>query len=135
MTTAQSAAKTSSSKKTSSGEPGSLHFISQMVGSGLSDSFDSLKEKVSTSITDNGEQYLHDAIARLKQSTSDLVGWSKKNPVKTAVAVAAVLAVTAFLVTTARGGKAKAAGKVKKSAAAKPKAAKAAKKSTSKSSM
>lgn len=135
MTTAQSAAKPSSSKKSASGEPGSLQFISQMVGSGLSDSFDSLKQKVSSSITDNGEQYLHDAIERLKKSTGDLVGWSKKNPVKTAVAVAAVLAVTAFLVTTARGGKdkavGKAAGKTKTTAAkqkaAKPKAAKATK--------
>ena len=135
MTTAQSAAKPSSPKKSMSSESGSLHFISQMVGTGLADSFDSLKQKVSASITDNGEQYLHDAIDRLKKSTGDLVGWSKKNPVKTAVAVAAVLAVTAFLVTTARGGKAKAAGKVKKTAAAKPKAAKAVKKATSKNSM
>ena len=83
----------------------SMDFISQMVGTGLSNSFESLKDKVSSAIKDNGEQYLSDALEKLKKSATNLSEWSKENPVKTGVAVAAVLAVTAFLVSTANGGK------------------------------
>ena len=73
-----------------------------MVATGLSHTFDSLKEKVSGNITDNGEQYLSDALEKLKTAATDLGHWGKKNPVKTTIAVAAVLAVTAFLVSTVK---------------------------------
>ena len=98
--------KTDASKndtsKSGAHEPSSLDFISQMVATGLSHTFDSLKEKVSGNITDNGEQYLADALEKLKTAATDLGHWGKKNPVKTTIAVAAVLAVTAFLVSTAK---------------------------------
>ena len=100
MTTANTAAKSSST------DTSSMDFISHMVATGLSNSFESLKEKVSVTIKDNGEEYLHDALEKLKKSAVSLTEWSKKNPVKTAVAVAAVLAVTAFLVSTAKSGSA-----------------------------
>lgn len=104
---------------------GSLDLIGQMVDSGLSNTFEALKDKVTAGIKDNGEQYLTDAVDKLKDSASRLSDWAKKNPVKTAVAVAAVLAVTAFLVSTAKGqetvksvagGARKVAAKVKPSA-------------------
>lgn len=102
MTTSRTAAE-------STKDNSSMDFISQMVGTGLSNSFESLKDKVSTAIKDNGEQYLSDAIDKLKKSATHLVEWSKENPVKTGVAVAAILAVTAFLVSTANGEKSSAA--------------------------
>ena len=89
----------------SSKDTSSMDFISQMVGTGLSNSFETLKGKVSTAIKDNGEEYLGDAVEKLKKSAANLVEWSKENPVKTGVAVAAVLAVTAFLVSTANRAK------------------------------
>lgn len=98
MTTSRTASKESVHDNSS------MDFISQMVGTGLSNGFESLKEKVSASIKDNGEQYLTDALEKLKKSAANLTEWSKENPVKTAVAVAAVLAVTAFLVSTTKAG-------------------------------
>lgn len=98
----------------------SMDFISQMVGTGLSNSFESLKDKVSTAIKDNGEQYLSDAIDKLKKSATHLVEWSKENPVKTGVAVAAVLAVTAFLVSTANRAKSSAPAKSTKKTVTSP---------------
>ena len=100
MSTANTAAKSSST------DTSSMDFISQMVATGLSNSFEALKEKVSVTIKDNGEEYLDDALEKLKKSAISLTEWSKKNPVKTAIAVAAVLAVTAFLVSTAKSSSA-----------------------------
>ena len=96
MTTART------TNKESAPDTSSMDFISQMVATGLSNSFETLKDKVSATIKDNGEEYLSDALEKLKKSASNLAEWSKQNPVKTAVAVAAVLAVTAFLVATAK---------------------------------
>lgn len=96
MTTSRTA------NKESEPDTSSMDFISQMVATGLSNSFESLKDKVSATIKDNGEEYLSDALEKLKKSAAQLTEWSKQNPVKTAVAVAAVLAVTAFLVATAK---------------------------------
>lgn len=111
----------STSTKQSSNDNASMDFISQLVASGLSNGFESLKEKVSVSIKDNGEEYLTDALDKLKKAAVSLTEWSKKNPVKTAVAVAAVLAVTAFLVSTTKGGtaSAKTAGKAASKTASK----------------
>lgn len=92
--------------KESTPDTSSMDFISQMVATGLSNSFESLKDKVSATIKDNGEDYLGEALEKLKKSAAHLAEWSKQNPVKTAVAVAAVLAVTAFLVATAKNNSA-----------------------------
>lgn len=106
MTNARTAQNSDSSKtassKSNAHEPNSMEFISHMLASGLASTFDSLKEKVSGNITDNGEQYLTDALDKLKTAAADLASWGKKNPVKTTIAVAAVLAVTAFLVSTTK---------------------------------
>ena len=110
-TSALRIAKTSakSAAQSAAKEPGSLGVVGQMVDFGLSNSFNSMKEKLTTSIKDNGEKYLHDAVGKLTDSAGKVVTWGKKNPVKTAVAVAALLAVSAFLVSTVRShGKAKA---------------------------
>ncbi len=115
MTTAQNAEKNSSANGAKS-DSSSMDFVSQMVANGLSSTFESLKEKVTANIKDNGEQYLADAIEKLKTSASDLADWGKKNPIKTAAAVAAVLAVTAFLVTTVKSdGSSMSSNKGKKS--------------------
>lgn len=101
MTTSHVASKTATEESVT--DPSSMDFISQMVATGLSKSFESLKDKVSSTIKGNGEEYLSDALEKLKKSAVSLTEWSKQNPVKTAIAVAAVLAVTAFLVSTAKG--------------------------------
>lgn len=105
MTTSRAPKK--SVAKSAAHETSSLEFISQMLATGLASSFESLKDKVSVNFKDNGEQYLTDALDKLKKAAADLADWGKKNPVKTTVAVAAVLAVTAFLVSTAKNHAAK----------------------------
>jgi hypothetical protein len=90
------------SRSANSNNGSSMEFISQVVASGLTNSFESMKEKVASTITENGEQYLEDALEKMKHSASKLAEWSKENPVKIAVALAAVLAVTAFLLSTTR---------------------------------
>ena len=72
--------------------------IGQLVTSGLTKLFDSMKDTVTTNVQENGEQYLQDAVAKLKNSADQVVAWAKRNPVKTALAVAAVAAVSTFLV-------------------------------------
>lgn len=77
---------------------GSHDLIGQLVTSGLTKLFDSMKDSVTTNVQENGEQYLQEAVTKLKASADQVVAWAKRNPVKTALAVAAVAAVSTFLV-------------------------------------
>ena len=89
----------------------SIDVISQLIAAGLAKSFAALREKLTETIAESGEHYLADAIDQMKDSAGKLVQWSKKNPVQTAVAVAAVLAVSAFLISTMKSKTAEFASK------------------------
>ena len=74
--------------------------LSNFINSGLSSSFDAIRQKLTETIGDNGEKYLHEAVDKITDTTSQVATWSKKNPIKLAVGVAALMAVSAFLVHT-----------------------------------
>lgn len=89
---------TAAAPKRSTSTDGSHDLIGQLVTSGLTKLFDSMKDTVTSNVQENGEQYLQDAVAKLKNSADQVVAWAKRNPVKTALAVAAIAAVSTFLV-------------------------------------
>jgi hypothetical protein len=92
--------------------------LGSALGDGLASVFDSVKEKMSGAVSENGVAYLEEAVEKLKDSTEKIVEWGKKNPVKTAVAVAAVAAVSTFLVSTMRShGAAPATGRTRRASA------------------
>jgi hypothetical protein len=76
--------------------------VAGLITSGLASSFEALRDKVSDTVTENGEEYLKDGVQKIARSTKDLVAWGKKHPLKTAAAVAALLAVSGFLVHVVR---------------------------------
>lgn len=78
----------------------STDIVGHLLTQALAGAFDSLKGKVTANMQENGEQYLHQAVERIKETTSSVVAWAKENPVKTALALAALAAVTTFLVKT-----------------------------------
>jgi hypothetical protein len=90
---------TAPSKK-KSGDSGSETGVSSMISAGLASSFDVIREKLSASISTNGEEYLHEAVDKITSATAEVVTWCKKNPIKMVVGVAALTAVSAFLVHT-----------------------------------
>jgi RNase P/RNase MRP subunit POP5 len=125
-TASSTKSKRSSSKSDSAGEKGGSEKeggLSALIDSGLSSSFDAIREKISSTIGDNGEEYLHEAVEKISESTEQVVAWCKKNPIKMVIGIAALTAVSAFLVHTVGGS-----GAVKKVV---KKAAKAAKAATS----
>jgi hypothetical protein len=71
-----------------------------LINSGLTSSFDAVREKISSTIGANGEEYLHEAVDKISESTAQVVTWCKKNPIKMVVGIAALTAVSAFLVHT-----------------------------------
>lgn len=81
----------------------STDMVGQLLSQALTGAFDSLKDKVTANVQENGEQYLHQAVEKIKDATSGVVAWAKENPVKTALAIAALAAVTTFLVKTMSG--------------------------------
>jgi hypothetical protein len=88
--------------------------ITDLLLSGLSTSFESLRDKIGDSISDKGEEYLELSIAKMNKTTGQLVKWSKKHPVKLACGIAAVMAVSAFLAHTMKAGPPAVAKKMKK---------------------
>lgn len=74
--------------------------LSELFAQALSGAFDSVKGKVTANVQENGEEYLSQAVEKIKQSTASVVAWAKENPLKTALAVAALAAVSTFLVRT-----------------------------------
>ncbi len=74
--------------------------LSALINSGLTSSFDAIREKIAATVGDNGEEYLHDAVEKITDSTAQIVSWCKKNPIKMVIGVAALTAVSAFLVHT-----------------------------------
>ena len=78
----------------------STDLVSQLLTQALAGAFDSFKGKVTANVQENGEEYLHQAAEKIKESTAKVVVWAKENPVKTALAVAALAAVSTFLVRT-----------------------------------
>lgn len=78
----------------------STDLVGQLLTHALDGAFDSFKGKVTTDIQENGEKYLHQAVEKIKESTSGLVAWAKENPMKTAAALAALAAVSAIIVHT-----------------------------------
>ena len=78
----------------------STDMVSNLLTQALSGAFDSMKGKVTANVQENGEEYLHQAVEKIKESTAGVVAWAKENPVKTALAVAALAAVSTFLVRT-----------------------------------
>ena len=87
----------SASAKSSNTSTDSNDLIGQLVTSGLTKAFDAIKEKVTTNVQENGEQYLDEAVEKITETTAEVVEWAKKHPVKTALAVTALAAVSAFL--------------------------------------
>ncbi|MBA3936841.1 MAG: hypothetical protein H0X38_05215 [Planctomycetes bacterium] len=79
-----------------------LSSISTSLESTLSGSFETLKEKLAGAIGDNGEKYLKDAVEKVTDSATHLAKWAKKNPVKTTVAAAGLIAVSAYLYSLSR---------------------------------
>jgi hypothetical protein len=92
----------SKSKSTSSSHisDAAMPSLGSLLNSGLTSSFEAIRDKISQSVTENGEEYLKEAAEKITKSTSQVVEWSRKNPIKLAVGVAALLAVSAFLVHT-----------------------------------
>jgi hypothetical protein len=74
--------------------------LSALINSGLTSSFDAIKERISSTIGNNGEEYLHEAVDKITESTAQVTAWCKKNPIKMVVGIAALTAVSAFLVHT-----------------------------------
>jgi hypothetical protein len=74
--------------------------LSALINTGLTSSFEAIREKISSTISTNGEEYLHEAVDKITESTAQVVSWCKKNPIKMVVGVAALTAVSAFLVHT-----------------------------------
>lgn len=74
--------------------------LSELFAQALSGAFDSVKGKLTTNVQENGEEYLSQAVEKIKQSTASVVAWAKENPLKTALAAAALAAVSTFLVRT-----------------------------------
>ncbi len=72
----------------------------QLLNQALSSVFESVKDKVAVNVQENGEEYLQQAVEKIKESANKVVTWAKENPVKTAVALAALAAVSTFLVHT-----------------------------------
>lgn len=83
---------------TSPAAPQATDLVAQLLSQALGGAFDSLKGKVTDDVAENGEEYLHQAAEKIKEATSGLVTWAKQNPVKTAIAIAALAAVSTFLV-------------------------------------
>ena len=83
---------------TANHQPQSTDLIAQLLSQTLTGAFDSLKEKVTANVQENGEEYLQQAVEKIKESTAGVVAWAKENPVKTALAVAALAGVSLFLV-------------------------------------
>ena len=98
-TTAKRRNATMSKKNTKTNKPSNLTRGSASV-SPLTSTFQALKERLSSTVMDNSEQYLKDAVAKLIDVASQLTDWSKKNPAKAAVAAVAALTATSFLVAT-----------------------------------
>jgi len=74
--------------------------LSALINSGLTSSFDAIRERISSSIGSNGEEYLHEAVDRITDATTQVTTWCKKNPIKMVIGIAALTAVSAFLVHT-----------------------------------
>jgi hypothetical protein len=76
----------------------STDMISELLTHALTGICDSLKGKVAADIQEHGEEYLQGAFDRIKDSATAAVEWAKANPMKTALAVAALAAVSTSLV-------------------------------------
>jgi hypothetical protein len=88
--------------------------ITGLLKDGLSSSFEALRGKIGDTLSDKGEGYLETSITKLNKTTSQLVKWSKKHPVKLACGIAAVMAVSTFLVHTMKAGPPAVTTKLKK---------------------
>lgn len=82
-----------------------LGTLSNSLENSLSGSFESLKEKISDAIGENGEKYLKEAVEKITDSATHLAQWAKKNPVKTTVAAAGLIAASAYLYSLSRSHK------------------------------
>jgi hypothetical protein len=74
--------------------------LTALINSGLTSSFDAIREKLSSTIGSNGEEYLHEAVDKITEATTQVASWCKRNPIKMVVGIAALTAVSAFLVHT-----------------------------------
>jgi hypothetical protein len=90
--------------------------LTAAISEGLRGSIDSIKEKLAENMDKNGEAYLQQAVDGVTEATGKLVEWSRQHPVKTAMAGAALMAVTAAIYNTmqsggTKGGKSSSSGK------------------------
>ncbi len=74
--------------------------LTGLINAGLTSSFDAIRERISSGIGSNGEEYLHEAVDKITEATAQVASWCKKNPIKMVVGIAALTAVSAFLVHT-----------------------------------
>lgn len=106
-------AKSTLSKKSGFDDHASiLSSFSSVIAEGLRGSIDSLTEKLSQSIDRKGDSYLSKAVEGVTEATEKLVVWGRQHPVKTAVAGAALVAVTATIYATMHNKIAAGASKV-----------------------
>ena len=94
---------TAKSRSTKAGKDSNrtlLATVNDVVGTTLAHSVDSMKERVSEQVAAHGERYLNEAGKRISEATEKMVKWGKKNPIKTAAAAAALIAVSTFLYST-----------------------------------
>jgi hypothetical protein len=97
---AQKAKRSTSKSDAGDNGPDKEGGLSALIDSGLSSSFDAIREKISSTIGNNGEEYLHEAVDKISESTEQVVAWCKKNPIKMVIGIAALTAVSAFLIHT-----------------------------------
>jgi hypothetical protein len=74
--------------------------LDDIVGSGLHSAISALEAVVHEKIQVKGPEYLEKALKKTNLATAKLLKWSKKHPLKTAAAAAALVGVSAFLYST-----------------------------------
>ena len=74
--------------------------LEELVGSGVHSAVEAIEEIVHEKLQKTGPQVLDKALAEANKATTKLITWSKKHPVKTAAAAAALIGVTAFIYST-----------------------------------
>jgi hypothetical protein len=74
--------------------------LDDIVGSGVHSAISALEELVHEKIQVKGPEYLEKALKQTNVATAKLLKWSKKHPIKTAAAAAALVGVSAFLYST-----------------------------------
>jgi hypothetical protein len=74
--------------------------LDEMVGSGVHSAIAAIEEIVHEKLQNKGPQVLDKALKETNKATHKLIKWSKKHPVKTAAAAAALIGVSAFIYST-----------------------------------